>query len=529
MGCASCSSGGCGTSSNSVNGKVAGCQSAGSCGCNRKNTYDWLSDIDLPNVDNFDVVEVSFKNGARKAFYINHPFVHAMTGDNVVVESGGGFDVGTITLSGELVRLQMKKKRVKLDAVLENVIRKANNRDFQRLQEARALEQGTMVKARVISRTLKLDMKIGDVEYQGDKRKATFYYTADGRVDFRELIKSYAKEFRVKIEMRQIGARQESAMIGGLGSCGRELCCSTWLTDFKSVSTAAARYQNLAINQAKLSGQCGRLKCCLNFELDTYMDALTDFPKKADFLLTEAGKATLVKTDIFKRIMYYQYRDGKNNKFYALELPRVKEILAINANGKRPPELMPVGYQAIMETLDEPDYEAVNDVLELAPLERKKRRRNKSNRSKPRTTTSRSEAKPGDKPAEKPRERTRPKPRKTNKVVGKVIKKDTSAPNFEEQKTEQKTDKTPSRSRNKNRNRNRNKTRNENRSENKPPVKSTDNPPKPAAKKEVPKPKPPRENKGENSKPSGADEVKKRTNRNRRRNNRNRPKPPTKE
>jgi cell fate regulator YaaT (PSP1 superfamily) len=513
-----------------VNGKVAGCQSAGSCGCNRKNTYDWLSDIDLPNVDNFDVVEVSFKNGARKAFYINHPFVHAMTGDNVVVESGGGFDVGTITLSGELVRLQMKKKRVKLDAVLENVIRKANDRDFQRLQEARALEKQAMVKARVISRTLKLDMKIGDVEYQGDKRKATFYYTADGRVDFRELIKSFAKEFRVKIEMRQIGARQESAMIGGLGSCGRELCCSTWLTDFKSVSTAAARYQNLAINQAKLSGQCGRLKCCLNFELDTYMDALTDFPKKADFLLTEAGKATLVKTDIFKRIMYYQYRDGKNNKFYALELVRVKEILALNADGKRPPELMPAGYQSFLETLDEPDYEAVNDVLELAPLERKKRKRNRNNRNKPRTTqTNRSDNKPGDK-SSKPPERTRPKPKKTNKVVGKVVKKDTSAPNFEEKKTDEKSEKTVSKNRNRNRNRNRNKNRNENRGENKPPVKPTDNTPKPPiAKKEKPKPKPPTENKSETNQPPSSDEVKKRNNRNRRRNNRNRPKPPTKE
>ena len=207
---------------------------------------------------------------------MNQGFSRAETGDNVVVEAGTGYDVGTITLSGELVRLQMKKKKVSTTAVLPNIIRRCNERDFEKLQDARSLEQQTMVRARVIARSLKLDMKIGDVEYQGDRRKATFYYTADGRVDFRELIKLFAREFKVKIEMRQIGARQESARIGGLGSCGRELCCSTWLTDFKSVSTAAARYQNLAINQSKLSGQCGRLKCCLNYELDSYMVAGTE-------------------------------------------------------------------------------------------------------------------------------------------------------------------------------------------------------------------------------------------------------------
>jgi cell fate regulator YaaT (PSP1 superfamily) len=379
MGCASCSAGGCGVSSADNNSNPSGCKGEGSCGCNKMNTYDWLSDIELPEYNAFDVVEVSFKNGARKGFYVNQSFVRAETGDNVVVESGNGYDVGTITLSGELVRLQMKKKKVSKSQVLPNIIRCANERDFERLKEARAMEQESMVKARVISRTLKLDMKIGDVEFQGDKRKATFYYTADGRVDFRELIKQFAKEFKVKIDMRQIGARQESARIGGLGSCGRELCCSTWLTDFKSVSTAAARYQNLAINQAKLSGQCGRLKCCLNYELDTYMDALTDFPKKADFLLTEAGKATLVKTDIFKRTMYYQYRDGKNTKFYPLEVERVKAILVLNTEGKKPMELMPVGHESLEPIVEEPDYRAVNDVLELAPMEKRKRRRKSKN------------------------------------------------------------------------------------------------------------------------------------------------------
>jgi len=238
----------------------------GSGGCNKLNTYDWLSRMDLPDSNDFGYVEVSFKNGSRKSFYHYSPHSHAVTGDMVVVESGAGMDVGKISLSGDLVRLQMKKKNVDQEGIVHKIVRRANERDLEKLHEARSKEKQTMIKARIIARKLELDMKIGDVEYQGDKRKATFFYTAEGRVDFRELIKQYAKEFRVKIEMRQIGARQESSRIGGIGSCGRELCCSTWLTDFRSVSTAAARYQNLAINQTKLSGQCGRLKCCLNFE-----------------------------------------------------------------------------------------------------------------------------------------------------------------------------------------------------------------------------------------------------------------------
>ncbi|MEL7020783.1 MAG: regulatory iron-sulfur-containing complex subunit RicT, partial [Bacteroidota bacterium] len=296
MGCAGC------TTSKSGSSCADGCQSNGGCGtggCNRLNTYDWLAKREIIDVDPFDLVEVSFKNGSRKTFFKNPSYVNAITGDNVVVETGNGYDVGTISLSGELVRLQMKKKRVKFNSITHKILRIANQRDMEKLSEARELENATRVRARVIARTLGLEMKIGDVEYQGDKRKATFYYTADGRVDFRELIRQFAKEFRIKIEMRQIGARQESARIGGIGSCGRELCCSTWLTDFKSVSTAAARYQNLAINQAKLSGQCGRLKCCLNFELDSYLDALEDFPKHVDKLKTKNGLAVLIKTDIF--------------------------------------------------------------------------------------------------------------------------------------------------------------------------------------------------------------------------------------
>lgn len=382
MGCTGCSVG------NSV--KPNGCKSNGSCstgGCNRLNTYDWLSHLDLSDPDAYDYVEVSFKNGARKNFYRNHPTQKAVTGEAVVVEAANGYDVGHVTLSGELVRLQMKKKKITEDKVLHAIIRHANERDLEKLHEARILEQTTMVKARAIARTLDLEMKIGDVEYQGDKRKATFYYTADVRVDFRELIRHYAKEFRVKIEMRQIGARQESARIGGIGSCGRELCCSTWLTDFKSVSTTAARYQNLAINQAKLSGQCGRLKCCLNYELDTYLEALEAFPENAEVLLTQEGKATLVKTDIFKKLMYYSYEGASGRgKIYVLNLDKVKSIKEMNENDEKPLNFASMNIQVdISDSNDsEMDYEDVTGFIELPPSRKsgKKRRKGRGNRNK---------------------------------------------------------------------------------------------------------------------------------------------------
>lgn len=383
MACAGCSV--------SKNGKEGGCGSGCSngCstgGCNRLNTYDWLAEMDMPDVEYFDVVEVSFKNGSRKAFYRNPEFARAITGDDVVVETGTGYDIGRISLSGELVRLQMKKKRVNPDSVLYGVLRKANERDMERLQEAREMEKSTMVKARAIARTLGLDMKIGDVEYQGDIRKATFFYTADGRVDFRELIRHYAREFRVKIEMRQIGARQESARIGGIGSCGRELCCSTWLTDFKSVSTAAARYQNLAINQAKLSGMCGRLKCCLNYELDTYLDALDHFPERAERLFTKAGSVILIKTDIFKGLMYYAFEhEHGRGKIYALTLAQVKGIKDLNDAGEKPADLgevvvvqlATVGEDEGMPTVD---FEDVTGAVELPDEKRKKKKKKKLNR-----------------------------------------------------------------------------------------------------------------------------------------------------
>jgi len=332
----------------------------------------------MPDTYDFNVIEVSFKNGARKGFYYNPPYIRVITGDMVVVEAkSGGFDVGRVSLSGELVKLQMKKKRVREDNFFQSVVRTANERDLEKLQEARDAERDTMITARVIARELKLNMKVGDVEYQGDKRKVTIYYTADGRVDFRELIRFYAKEFKVKIEMRQIGARQESARIGGIGSCGRELCCSTWLSGFRSVSTAAARYQNIAINQSKLSGQCGRLKCCLNYELDTYLDALKDFPKRADRVETEVGVAYLVKTDIFKGAMYYAYRNQPFSKVHQLDKERVKEIQKMNKKGKKPAELIDYNKVelALADTEDETGFVDVTGQIELPPEERKKRRR----------------------------------------------------------------------------------------------------------------------------------------------------------
>ncbi|MCB0529795.1 MAG: hypothetical protein H6575_12365 [Lewinellaceae bacterium] len=383
MGCIGCS---CSTGKDDA----PGCRSNGGCatgGCNRHNTYDWITASGIRDAQPFDVVEVSFKNGSRKDFYKNPPYTRATTGDWVVVESqSGGFDVGKVSLSGELVRLQMKRKRVRSDARFSAVVRKAHERDIERLDEVRRQERDVMIRARVIARTLDLEMKIGDVEFQGDGRKCTFYYTADGRVDFRELIRSYAREFKVKIEMRQIGARQESARIGGLGNCGRELCCSTWLAEFKSVNTAAARYQNLAINQTKLSGMCGRLKCCLNYELDTYIDALEDFPDRAERFKTSAGLAILVKTDVFKRLMYYTYADNRG-KFFPLHVDQVWEVLDMVKQGQAPGSLEDIQAMAPPSTEaeeEEPDFENVENVIEL-PFEKRKKKKKKRSKNRDRS------------------------------------------------------------------------------------------------------------------------------------------------
>src|SRR5690606_18212170 len=304
----------------------------------------------------------------------------------IAVEGTNGFDVGTVSLTGELVKLQMKKYGVKDDeAAMRKVLRMATEEDLSIYHQTKEREQEVMIKSRAIARQLNLEMKICEVEIQADGKKATFFYTADGRVDFRELIKIYASEFKMKIEMRQIGARQESGKVGGIGACGRELCCSTWLSDFKSVNTSAARYQNLSINQAKLSGQCGRLKCCLNYELDTYMDALKHFPENVDVIETISGVAFLQKKDIFKNLMWYSFKDS--NKQYPLTIERVRQIQQLNKSGKKADELQAVELDATYsKNAVKTEMGFVNDVgqISLKTLEGKNSRsaqkRNKGNR-----------------------------------------------------------------------------------------------------------------------------------------------------
>ena len=317
-----CSTGGCSTESG---------------GCNKVNTFNWLADIPVVSGNSFKIIEVSFKGGARKDFFRNDNALDLYKGDIVVVKATQGYDIGEVSLSGELVKMQMKKKKVKDDDEILAILRNANEAEVDQLAELRARENEIMKMARVIARDMKLDMKIGDVEFQGDGKKVTFYYTSESRVDFRELVKKYVSEFKAKIEMRQIGARQEAQRLGGVGSCGRELCCSSFLTEFKSVTTGAARYQQLSINSDKLSGQCGRLKCCLNYELDTYVEAFKIIPKKADKLKTKEGTAYLRKTDIFKMEMTFNI--NKTNKYYKLNVADVKKVQQMNKKGEIPESL----------------------------------------------------------------------------------------------------------------------------------------------------------------------------------------------
>ncbi|TLU98027.1 Signal peptidase-like protein [Dyadobacter luticola] len=335
MGCGSCTSGGCGTNGSAV----SGCGSSGSCGtggCNKMNVFDWLSHMDVPAGQRFDVVEVKFKGG-RKEYFRNINQLEFVTGDYVVCEMASGQHIGTVSLQGELVRLQMKRKNVVISDDMHVVYRVASEKDLDKHTQAIAREMPTLYRTREIIREMKLNMKLSDVEFQSDNTKTTFYYSSEERVDFRELIKSLASEFKVRIEMRQISLRQEASRLGGLGSCGRELCCSTWLTDFKNISTSAARYQNLSLNPAKLSGQCGRLKCCLNYELETYIDALRDIPTVEAPLRTKKGVATLQKTDIFKKIMWFGF--DKDTNWYPVAIQKVLEIIELNKQGVIPESL----------------------------------------------------------------------------------------------------------------------------------------------------------------------------------------------
>lgn len=375
---------GCGSCGTSKDGKPSGCQSNGGCstgGCNRMNVHDWLMNLPFADLESScRVIEVSFNQGSRKDFYRNATLQHFEKGEHIAVEGVAGFDVGEVCLSGELVRMQMKKKGVKEeDADMRKVLRRATPLDVDKMRESKAREKETLIRSRAMARQLNLQMKIAEVEIQADAKKATFFYIADDRVDFRELIKIYATEFRVKVEMRQIGARQEAGKVGGIGSCGRELCCSTWLHDFKSVNTNAARYQNLSINQTKLSGQCGRLKCCLNYELDTYIDALQQFPNDAESLELTRGRALLVKKDIFKSLMWYTLPDS--NKQYPLSIVRVKEIKAMNQKGLKPDELQPVELVTAKNYEKEPEFADLVGQISLSTLDRNSRRNRDRDRS----------------------------------------------------------------------------------------------------------------------------------------------------
>ena len=378
MACGSCSTG------QDKNGGIpAGCNNNGSCGtgggCNKLNVFDWLGNMSLPEGQKTcDVVEIRFKN-SRKEFYRNVNDLTLNVGDIVATESSPGHDIGVVSITGELVRLQLKKKNVNYDSEeIKKIYRKAKQQDIDKWKEAQTLEVASMFKARTLALTLGLQMKISDVEYQGDKSKAVFYYTAEGRVDFRELIKVMADQFKVRIEMKQIGARQEAGRLGGIGSCGRELCCATWLTDFRTVSTSAARYQQLSLNPLKLAGQCGKLKCCLNYELDSYLDALKEFPDIDNRrLATEKGFAFHQKTDIFKRVIWWSYT-SEPDVFVPLTIARTKEIFKLNAENIKPADLLEPKQFKELEVAKQPDYENVVGQDSLTRFDDRKKNNNKS-------------------------------------------------------------------------------------------------------------------------------------------------------
>ena len=376
MGCASCSSGG---------GTPKGCKNNGTCssgGCNKLEVFDWLANVSLPAGQTpYELVEVRFKN-SRKAFYRNANQLNLQVGDIVTVDTAPGHDIGVVSALGELARIQVQKKAPNLKvSECKKIFQISNQEQIDKWIQGRGLERDLLTQSRTLALNLKLDMKISDVEYQGDLSKATFYYTAESRIDFRQLIKDMADRFKVRIEMRQIGSRQEASRLGGIGSCGRELCCSTWLTDFRSVSTSAARYQQLSLNPQKLAGQCGKLKCCLNYELDMYLDSIKTMPKIDGKLHTEKGDAVHMKTDVFKRIIWYAYK-GETG-MVALSPERVAEIKKLNKEGVKPKDL--AEFAQVKEKVEEIGYQNVVGQDSLTRFEKnfsnnKKRRPNRKPR-----------------------------------------------------------------------------------------------------------------------------------------------------
>ena len=472
----------CGSCGTTENGVPKGCKSNGNCGTggscgsgSKLAVFDWLSNMTLPSgQERFNIFEVRFKNG-RKHFYKNPENITITMGDIVAVEGSPGHDIGTVSLAGELVKVQMKKRKITEDHEdVKKIYRKASQRDIDIWQQARGKEEETQRKGREILGRLGLQMKLSDVEYQGDGNKATFYYTAESRVDFRQLIRDLAGAFSIRVEMKQVGARQEAARLGGVGSCGRELCCSTWLTDFRKVSTSAARYQQLSLNPLKLAGQCGKLKCCLNFELDTYLDALKTFPKQNLVLKTEKGEAVFIKMDIFKNHLWYTYKEERF-KWFRLTLEQVLEIIELNKNNEKS---MPLEeYESDVEVPVKVDFEDAvgQDSLTRfdAPKTSKRRRntRNK-NKKKPVAAGNNIQAKPvqNRKPAakqqnnktqnnsdQKPKPKPRPRPR-PNAASSPNAKATESEPNTAVKKVQKPR-------KNNNRNRNNNRSKNESDSE----------------------------------------------------------------
>ena len=395
MACTNCSTG-------TKDGTPRGCKNNGTCGtdsCNKLTVFDWLANMTLPNGETaFDCVEVRFKNG-RKEFYRNTEKITLSIGDVIATEASPGHDVGIVTLTGELVKIQMKKKGVDYKGEVPKIYRKASQKDIDIWSDARDKEEPMKVKAREIAIRLKLEMKISDIEFQGDGSKAIFYYTANDRVDFRQLIKEFAQNFKTRIEMKQVGFRQEAARLGGIGSCGRELCCSTWLTDFRSVNTSAARYQQLSLNPQKLAGQCGKLKCCLNYELDTYLDALKDFPEFETKLHTEKGDAICQKQDIFKGLMWFAYTDNFAN-WHVLKIEHVKEIVALNKEKKRATSLE--DYALEIAALPEKDFNNAMGQESLTRFDQPKKKKKPNKKRKPNETNAPSTSKNANNPIKKP-------------------------------------------------------------------------------------------------------------------------------
>jgi len=428
----------CGSCGTTENGVPRGCKSNGNCGTGtcgsgseKLAVFDWLSNMTLPSGEKrFNIFEVRFKNG-RKHFYKNVDNLPLTMGDIIAVEGSPGHDIGTISLAGELVKVQMKKRKITEDHEdVKKIYRKASQKDIDIWQKARGREEETQRRGREILGKLGLQMKLSDVEFQGDGNKATFYYTADARVDFRQLIRDLAGAFSIRVEMKQVGARQEAARLGGVGSCGRELCCSTWLTDFRKVTTSAARYQQLSLNPLKLSGQCGKLKCCLNFELDTYLDALKSFPKQDLILRTEKGDAVFVKMDIFKKHLWYTYKEERF-KWFRLTLDQVQEIIDLNKNNEKSISLEE--YESDVEIPVKVDFEDAvgQDSLTRfdAPKTSKRRRNNRNKRRKKPVAASANQSKENKQKAQQkknPKQNTKRKPSNNNQLNSNSTKKTNS-------------------------------------------------------------------------------------------------------